>query len=103
MTEYEAGLPVNVISPKPEPLKNILGAVVSDAGIPQFRCAETEKNPHVTFFFNNYRGTPFPGEDRACPSSPPVATRQPSNDSATEVTFIVPGKYSHTSLRSSRR
>jgi 2,3-bisphosphoglycerate-independent phosphoglycerate mutase len=74
MTEYESGLPVNVISPKPEPLKNILGKVVSDAGIGQFRCAETEKNPHVTFFFNNYRKDPFPGEERACPPSPKVAT-----------------------------
>lgn len=74
MTEYESGLPVNVISPKPEALKNILGKVVSDAGIAQFRCAETEKNPHVTFFFNNYRKDPFPGEERACPASPKVAT-----------------------------
>jgi 2,3-bisphosphoglycerate-independent phosphoglycerate mutase len=74
MTEYEKGLPVNVISGKPEALKNILGAVVADAGLAQFRCAETEKNPHVTFFFNNYRATPFPGEDRACPPSPKVAT-----------------------------
>ena len=37
MTEYESGLPVKVISPKPEPLKNILGKVVSDAGIAQYR------------------------------------------------------------------
>jgi len=74
MTEYEAGLPVHVVSPKPEPLPNILGQVVSAAGLAQFRCAETEKNPHVTFFFNNYRATPFPGEDRACPPSPKVAT-----------------------------
>jgi 2,3-bisphosphoglycerate-independent phosphoglycerate mutase len=87
MTEYESGLPVNVISPKPEPLKNILGRVVSDAGIAQFRCAETEKNPHVTFFFNNYRKDPFPGEDRACPPSPKVPTYdlQPEM-SASEVT-----------------
>lgn len=74
MTEYEAGLPVNVISPKPEALKNILGQVVADAGIAQFRCAETEKNPHVTFFFNNYRKEPFRAEARACPASPKVAT-----------------------------
>ena len=73
MTEYESGLPVHVVSGKPEKLKNILGKVVSDAGIPQFRCAETEKNPHVTFFFNNYNKDPFPGEDRACPASPKVA------------------------------
>ena len=33
-------------------------------GLKQFRCAETEKFPHVTFFFNDYRERPFPGEDR---------------------------------------
>ncbi|MSU25609.1 MAG: 2,3-bisphosphoglycerate-independent phosphoglycerate mutase [Opitutus sp.] len=99
MTEYEAGLPVNVISPKPAALKNILGAVVAEAGIAQFRCAETEKNPHVTFFFNNYRATPFPGEERACPPSPKVPTydMQPEM-SAAEVTAaakaaILSGKY----------
>ncbi len=99
MTEYEAGLPVHVVSPKPEKLKNILGEVVAKAGIAQFRCAETEKNPHVTFFFNNYRKDPFPGEDRACPASPKVATYdlQPEM-SAPEVTklakeAILSGKY----------
>jgi 2,3-bisphosphoglycerate-independent phosphoglycerate mutase len=99
MTEYESGLPVNVISPKPEALKNILGRVVSDAGLAQFRCAETEKNPHVTFFFNNYRKEPFPGEERACPPSPKVPTYdlQPEM-SAGEVTraakaAILSGKY----------
>ena len=99
MTEYEAGLPVHVISGKPEKLKNILGEVVSNAGLGQFRCAETEKNPHVTFFFNNYRNAPFPGEDRACPASPKVPTYdlQPEM-SATQVTAaakaaILSGKY----------
>jgi 2,3-bisphosphoglycerate-independent phosphoglycerate mutase len=99
MTEYEKGLPVHVLSGKPEKLKNILGEVVSKAGLAQFRCAETEKNPHVTFFFNNYRSEPFPGEDRACPSSPKVATYdlQPEM-AAAEVTAlakaaILSGKY----------
>ncbi|HEX3728953.1 MAG TPA: 2,3-bisphosphoglycerate-independent phosphoglycerate mutase [Opitutaceae bacterium] len=99
MTEYESGLPVKVISPKPPKLPHILGEVVSDAGLKQFRCAETEKNPHVTFFFNNYRGEPFPGEERACPPSPQVATydQQPEM-SAAEVTkaaqeAILSGKY----------
>ncbi len=99
MTEYESGLPVKVISPKPEGLKSILGKVVADAGIAQFRCAETEKNPHVTFFFNNYRKDPFPGEERACPASPKVATydMQPEM-SAAEVTAkakeaILSGKF----------
>ncbi|PTX94401.1 2,3-bisphosphoglycerate-independent phosphoglycerate mutase [Opitutus sp. ER46] len=89
MTEYESGLPVNVILPKPEKLKNILGQVVSNAGIAQFRCAETEKNPHVTFFFNNYRKDPFPGEERACPASPKVATYDLAPEmSAAEVTRL---------------
>jgi 2,3-bisphosphoglycerate-independent phosphoglycerate mutase len=99
MTEYEKGLPVNVISPKPPQLKHILGEVVSDAGLGQFRCAETEKNPHVTFFFNNYRSDPFPGEERACPPSPKVATYDQAPEmSAVEVTrlaqaAILSGKY----------
>jgi 2,3-bisphosphoglycerate-independent phosphoglycerate mutase len=99
MTEYESGLPVNVVSPKPEKLKNILGEVVANAGIGQFRCAETEKNPHVTFFFNNYRKDPFPGEDRACPSSPKVPTydMQPEMSAAEVTKFakeaILSGKY----------
>ena len=74
MTEYETGLPVHVLLSKPEKLKNILGDVIARAGLCQFRCAETEKNPHVTFFFNNYRKDPFPGEERACPPSPKVPT-----------------------------
>jgi 2,3-bisphosphoglycerate-independent phosphoglycerate mutase len=99
MTEYESGLPVKVISPKPESLKNILGEVVANAGIAQFRCAETEKNPHVTFFFNNYRKDPFPGEERACPPSPKVATydMQPEMSAAqvtaTAKAAILSGKY----------
>ena len=99
MTEYEAGLPVKVISPKPPKLKNILGEVIAAAGIGQFRCAETEKNPHVTFFFNNYRKEPFPGQVNACPASPKVPTydMQPEM-SAAEVTAlskeaILSGKY----------
>jgi 2,3-bisphosphoglycerate-independent phosphoglycerate mutase len=39
-------------------------------GLKQFRCAETEKYPHVTFFFNDYREEPFPGEDRQIVPSP---------------------------------
>jgi 2,3-bisphosphoglycerate-independent phosphoglycerate mutase len=99
MTEYESGLPVQVLLPKPEKLKNILGQVVAEAGIAQFRCAETEKNPHVTFFFNNYRKDPFPGEERACPPSPKVATYdQKPEMSAAEVTAaakaaILSGKF----------
>jgi 2,3-bisphosphoglycerate-independent phosphoglycerate mutase len=81
-----------VLLPKPEKLKNILGQVIADAGIAQFRCAETEKNPHVTFFFNNYRKDPFPGEERACPPSPKVATYDKKPEmSAAEVTAAAKG------------
>jgi len=70
MTEYQKGLCPNIIFTKPAKMKNILGQLVSEAGIPQFRCAETEKFPHVTFFFNDYREEPFPLEDRAIIQSP---------------------------------
>jgi len=65
MTAYETGLPVHVAYPKPPKMTNILGEYVSDRGLKQFRSAETEKFAHVTFFFNDYREAPFPGEDRA--------------------------------------
>jgi 2,3-bisphosphoglycerate-independent phosphoglycerate mutase len=74
MAEYEKGLPVKPLFTKPEKMKNILGMYVSDLGIPQFRCAETEKYPHVTFFFNDYREEPFPLEDRKMAPSPKVST-----------------------------
>jgi 2,3-bisphosphoglycerate-independent phosphoglycerate mutase len=70
LTEYEEGLPVPVAFGKPEKLKDILGAYVSAQGLTQFRCAETEKYPHVTFFFNDYRDEPFPGELRQLIPSP---------------------------------
>ncbi|RKX62323.1 MAG: 2,3-bisphosphoglycerate-independent phosphoglycerate mutase [Thermodesulfobacteriota bacterium] len=54
--------------------KNILGKVLSDHGLKQLRCAETEKYAHVTFFFNDSNETPFEGEDRILAHSPKVAT-----------------------------
>jgi 2,3-bisphosphoglycerate-independent phosphoglycerate mutase len=48
--------------------------VLSAAGLTQFRIAETEKYAHVTYFFNNGREIPFPGEERKLISSPKVAT-----------------------------
>jgi 2,3-bisphosphoglycerate-independent phosphoglycerate mutase len=70
MTAYETGLPVHVAYPKPPKMVNTLGQYISDLGLKQFRCAETEKFPHVTFFFNDYREPPFPGEDRQIIQSP---------------------------------
>ncbi len=53
---------------------NSLGAWVAKQGLRQFRLAETEKYPHVTFFLNGGIETPEVGEDRHMPSSPKVAT-----------------------------
>ncbi len=91
MTEYEKGLPVRVAFPKPEKLKHIFGEVVSRLGLRQFRCAETEKYPHVTFFFNDYRDEPFAGEERQMVQSPrDVATYdQKPEMSAQEVTRVM--------------
>jgi 2,3-bisphosphoglycerate-independent phosphoglycerate mutase len=74
MTEYEQGLPVHPLFFKPEKMPNILGMYVSKLGLKQFRCAETEKYPHVTFFFNDYRDKPFDGEEHAIVPSPKVPT-----------------------------
>ncbi len=53
---------------------NILGQVISDHGLKQVRMAETEKYPHVTFFFNAGREEPYAGEERILVASPKVAT-----------------------------
>jgi 2,3-bisphosphoglycerate-independent phosphoglycerate mutase len=59
---------------EPDDLKHILGEVVSAAGKSQLRIAETEKYPHVTYFFNGGIEKPFPKEDRKIVPSPKVAT-----------------------------
>ena len=55
-------------------INDVLGKVVSDAGLQQLRIAETEKYPHVTYFFNGGMEEPFPGENRVIVPSPKVAT-----------------------------
>jgi 2,3-bisphosphoglycerate-independent phosphoglycerate mutase len=84
LTAYEQGLPVQVAYPKPPKMTNILADYLSQLGLKQFRAAETEKFPHVTFFFNDYRETPFPGEDRHMAPSPQVSTY----DQQTEMSAI---------------
>jgi len=58
----------------PVRLKNTLGAYVSSKDLKQLRIAETEKYPHVTYFFNGGEETPNQGEDRIMVPSPKVAT-----------------------------
>ena len=69
LTEYDETYGCPVVF-GPQSLKNILGEVVSAAGLRQLRIAETEKYPHVTFFFNGGVEQPFAGEDRIIVPSP---------------------------------
>ena len=69
LTEFAA-----VAFHKPPKMVNIAGSYFSSLRLTQFRCAETEKYPHVTFFFNDYREEPFDGERREIVQSPRVAT-----------------------------
>ena len=90
MTEYDATIAAPVAFPKPLKMKNILGAYWGSLGLAQFRCAETEKYAHVTFFFNDYAEKPFSGEDRQIVPSPRVRTYDLKPEmSAYEVTEIV--------------
>ena len=74
MTNYDDSFKkVNVIYPK-EDLSDTLGEVLSKHGKKQIRIAETEKYPHVTFFFSGGRETAFEGEERLLCPSPKVAT-----------------------------
>ncbi len=74
MTRYDEKFQnVHVIFEK-DNLKNTIGEVLSDHGKTQLRIAETEKYPHVTFFFSGGREEAFEGESRAMVSSPKVAT-----------------------------
>ncbi|MEO8085701.1 MAG: 2,3-bisphosphoglycerate-independent phosphoglycerate mutase [Bacteroidota bacterium] len=71
-------------------LHNTVGEVVSDAGKKQIRIAETEKYPHVTFFFSGGREEPFAGEQRIMIPSAKVATYDLKPEmSAVEVTNAI--------------
>lgn len=72
-TEYMDDLPAQVLFPL-ELLSNTLGEWLSKHGLKQYHSAETEKYPHVTYFFNGRNEQPFSGEDRAIVPSPKVAT-----------------------------
>ncbi len=75
MTAYSDALaPFMTTLFAPQILDDLLGQVVSAHGLKQLRIAETEKYPHVTYFFNGGIETPYPGEDRIMVPSPKVAT-----------------------------
>ncbi len=73
MTQYDAtfGVPVAF---EPFSMARIMAEVLNDAGMTTLRTAETEKYPHVTYFFNGGVETPYPGEERILVPSQKVAT-----------------------------
>jgi 2,3-bisphosphoglycerate-independent phosphoglycerate mutase len=73
MTQYDVRLPARIIFPEVE-ITNPLAEVLSRSGLGQFHSAETEKYPHVTYFFNGGREAIFEGEARHLEPSPKVAT-----------------------------
>ncbi|MGI8740578.1 MAG: 2,3-bisphosphoglycerate-independent phosphoglycerate mutase [Gammaproteobacteria bacterium] len=73
LTEYDTDYPCPVAFLPERPAVTI-GQIVSEAGLKQLHCAETEKYPHVTFFINGGRETAFDGEKRIMVPSPKVAT-----------------------------
>ena len=88
MTEYEQGLPVLAAFP-PQDIAMPLGRLISEHNLRQLRIAETEKYPHVTYFFNGGRDQAFQGEERILVPSPDVATYDLKPEmSAFEVTTV---------------
>lgn len=73
MTNYTDEMNADVIF-LPMFMNNVVGEVLSDAGLVQVRVAETEKFPHVTFFMNGGRHEKYPGEERILIPSPQVET-----------------------------
>ncbi len=69
MCQYDASFSLPSAYP-PQSLDHILGEVIAERGLKQFRSAETEKYAHVTFFFNGGREEPFVGEERRLVPSP---------------------------------
>jgi 2,3-bisphosphoglycerate-independent phosphoglycerate mutase len=89
LTQYDKTYGCPAIFP-PQSLENILGQVISRAGLRQLRIAETEKYPHVTYFFNGGVEKAFEGEERKIIPSPKVATYDLKPEmSAAEVTSTV--------------
>jgi 2,3-bisphosphoglycerate-independent phosphoglycerate mutase len=69
MTTYDASFGLPVAFPK-EKFADVFPEIIAKAGLKQFRCAETEKYAHVTYFFNGGREQPFDGEERLMVPSP---------------------------------
>ncbi len=101
MTQYDKWFSLPYAFERERPATTV-GEIVSHAGLKQFHCAETEKYPHVTYFFNGGRGDAYPGEDRVIIDSPKVATYdlQPEMSAAkvadAVITALASRRYSFT-------
>ena len=73
-TSYDQTFEFANVAFPPQVLNNTMGEWISKQGLNQFRIAETEKYPHVTYFFNGGVETPNKGEERTVIPSPKVAT-----------------------------
>lgn len=74
LTQYNRDDPASHIAFPPQTIRNTFGEYISGLGLTQLRIAETEKYPHVTFFFNGGEERVYPGEERILVPSPQVAT-----------------------------
>jgi 2,3-bisphosphoglycerate-independent phosphoglycerate mutase len=74
LTEYDETFKISGVIFENQNLNDTLGEVLGRSGKTQLRAAETEKYPHVTFFFSGGREEPFAGEERIMAASPKVAT-----------------------------
>jgi 2,3-bisphosphoglycerate-independent phosphoglycerate mutase len=74
MTQYDQRFRAVHVIFENDDLKNTLGEIIARNGLKQIRIAETEKYPHVSFFFSGGRETPYEGERRIMIPSPKVAT-----------------------------
>jgi 2,3-bisphosphoglycerate-independent phosphoglycerate mutase len=92
MTQYDHSFKNVHVVFENDDLKNTLGDIIAQNGLKQIRIAETEKYPHVTFFFSGGREKPFEGEKRIMAPSPKVATYdlQPEMSAYELTTSIVP-------------
>jgi 2,3-bisphosphoglycerate-independent phosphoglycerate mutase len=91
MTTYDSSLGLPIAFPK-ETYPDIFPEIIARAGLTQFRCAETEKYAHVTYFFNGGREEAFPGEDRKMLPSPkdvPTYDHKPEMSAAAVAEAVV--------------
>ncbi|MBX3191359.1 MAG: 2,3-bisphosphoglycerate-independent phosphoglycerate mutase [Labilithrix sp.] len=91
MTLYDAKLGLPVAFPK-ETYPDIFPEIIARAGLTQFRCAETEKYAHVTYFFNGGREEAFEGEERQLVPSPkdvPTYDHKPEMSAAAVADAVV--------------